>query len=485
MTMTADDLAHLRAQSPAWRLLRADSAPLVAAFLHGVFVAENRRDLPESELVDLLDDFVYRARQVDPAVMPRRPREYLRQWADVEHFGWLRSAYPEGADEPHYDITPSAERALAWLEGLTERSFIGTESRLLTLIELLRSMVEGTETDPEQRIRSLESRRDEIDAEIERIRSGDIRVMDETAVRDRFQQFEVGAIDLLRDFRAVEENFRGLDRGVRERIAGWQGARGQLLESVFSERESISESDQGRSFRAFWDLLMSSQRQDELNALIGEVLGLPAINSPGSPIRDILTEWLVAGDAVQRTVAQLSKQMRRFLDTQAYLDNRRIADIIREVEAYALQLRDDPPSGAVAALDEARADLNLPMMRTMHRPTRDTGVDSDAVTVGEGDVSTGDLFSQVAVDVRALRRVVDRTLAARDQVTLAEVVDANPLELGLAEVTGYLKVADDDPGAVIDDGRRQRIRWESEGVERTADVPLVVFTRNQEAATRD
>jgi len=234
MAMTVDELSRLRTVSPAWRLLRADSAPPVAAFLYNVFVEGNRRDLPESQLVELLDDFIYRLREADPDAMPRPPREYLRQWADVEHYGWLRSAYPDGADEPHYDITPAAESALGWLDGLTQRTFIGTESRLLTLIELLRSMVEGTETDPAERIRALEARRSEIDAEIERVRAGDLQVMDQTAVRDRFQQFEIGATDLLRDFRAVQENFRELDRGVRERIAAWQGSRGQLLESVFS-----------------------------------------------------------------------------------------------------------------------------------------------------------------------------------------------------------------------------------------------------------
>lgn len=485
MAMAVDDLAHLRSHSPAWRLLRADSAPHVAAFLHAVFVQANRRDVPERELVELLDDFIYNLRQAEPSAMPRPPREYVRQWANVEHFGWLRSAYPENADEPHYDITPSAERALAWLESLTDRSFIGTESRLLTLIQLLRTMVEGTETDPEERIRALKIRRDEIDAEIGRIRDGDLRVMDETAVRDRFQQFEVGAIDLLRDFRAVEENFRGLDRGVRERIAGWQGARGQLLQSVFAERASISESDQGRSFQAFWDLLMSSDQQDELNELIGAVLELPAINSPGSPVRDILTEWLVAGDAVQRTVAQLSKQMRRFLDTQAYLDNRRIADIIRDIEAHALDLRDDPPTATVAHMDEARAHISLPMMRTMFQPTRDATIDSTAITAGDADFTTDDLFSQVAVDVRVLRRTVNRALASRDQVTLADVVEAQPLQLGLAEITGYLKVADDDPGADIDESRRQHVTWDSDGVQRTADVPLVVFTRDSGQGPHD
>src|SRR6202035_900927 len=38
-----DDIAWLRANSPAWRLLRADSSPLVLSFLHRVFVADNVR----------------------------------------------------------------------------------------------------------------------------------------------------------------------------------------------------------------------------------------------------------------------------------------------------------------------------------------------------------------------------------------------------------------------------------------------------------
>jgi len=72
---------------------------------------------------------------------------------------------------------------------LTERSFVGTESRLLTLFELLKQMSEGSETDPETRIAELHKRRDEIDAEIGRITAGDLPLLDDTAVKDRFQQF--------------------------------------------------------------------------------------------------------------------------------------------------------------------------------------------------------------------------------------------------------------------------------------------------------
>ena len=41
--VTYDDIVWLRANSPAWRLLRADSGPLVLSFLYRVFVAEKPR----------------------------------------------------------------------------------------------------------------------------------------------------------------------------------------------------------------------------------------------------------------------------------------------------------------------------------------------------------------------------------------------------------------------------------------------------------
>lgn len=58
---------------------------------------------------------------------------------------------------------------------MTERAFVGTESRLLTLFELLKQMSEGSETDPETRVAKLHKRRADIDAEIARIGSATCR----------------------------------------------------------------------------------------------------------------------------------------------------------------------------------------------------------------------------------------------------------------------------------------------------------------------
>jgi len=188
----------------------------------------------------------------------------------------LRKFYPEGTDEPHFDLTAATEKALAWLEGLTERAFVGTESRLITLFELLRQMSTGSQTDPEVRIAELQKRRDDIDAEIVRIRAGEISLLDDTGLKDRFQQFLQLARELLTDFREVEHNFRILDRRVRERIALWEGSKGELLEEIMGERDAIADSDQGKSFRAFWDFSQVAVPPGEVEPASGRGAGFAA-----------------------------------------------------------------------------------------------------------------------------------------------------------------------------------------------------------------
>ena len=80
--------------------------------------------------------------------------EYLNEWTANER-GWLRKHYPPGSDEAHFELTPATERTIAWLASLAKRPFVGTESRLLTLFDLLRQMSEGSEADPQARIREL------------------------------------------------------------------------------------------------------------------------------------------------------------------------------------------------------------------------------------------------------------------------------------------------------------------------------------------
>ncbi len=480
MSLDYAGLDLLRRSHPAWRLLRSDHAPLVASFLHRVFIEPNVRQMQQADLAEALEDELFALREKYGAeLFPKRAVEYLNDWADNDK-GWLRKYYPTGSDEPHFDLTSASEKAIAWLASLTERAFVGTESRLLTLFALLRQMSEGSESDPEARTAELMRRRSEIDAEIERIRDGDILLMGDTALKDRFQQFLQLARDLLADFREVEQNFRSLDRQVRERIALWDGAKGELLEEIMGQRDTIADSDQGKSFRAFWDFLMSQRRQEELSRLLEQVLALPPVveMQPESRLRRVHYDWLEAGEHTQRTVARLSQQLRRFLDDQAWLENRRIMDILHSIEAQALAVRENAPTDNFIELAEADPTIELPMERPLHRPqVRPRIVDLELLD-GEEDGDVAALFNQVVVDRAELARFIRQALQERAQISLAELVALHPLRHGLSELLVYLQLAGGRSDTAVDEETIESLTWQlGDGSYRRVRLPRIIFTR--------
>ncbi len=476
--MDYDHLSRLRRDHPAWRLLAANSAPLIVAFLHQAFIAPNVRTMPEQDLAAEFDDYLYRLRERHgDDLHPRSGMDYLKDWAADER-GWLRRYYPPDSDEPHYDLTPAAEQALQWLAGLEDRSFVGAESRLKAVFDLLREIEHGTETDAQTRIEALEQRRAAIDAEIAAVREGRMTFMDDTRLRERFLQAVDTARALLGDFRQVEQNFRDLDRRVRERVAGWEGSRADVLDEVFGQRDSIADSDQGRSFRAFWDFLMSPGHQEELSGMLESILELEPIAklSPDPRLRRIHHDWMAAGEVTQRTVARLSEQLRRYLDDQAWLENRRIMEILRELERHAIAVRDAPPQTLVA-LDEPAPKVELPMDRPLFSVPLTAVLDSARPEDQDADIDPSALFEQVYIDRERLRARMRRALQTRRSVTLAELLEEAPLEQGLAELIAWLSLATGEGLGVIDEGRSHTVEWtDDSGRQRRATLPVVIFT---------
>jgi len=489
MSLDFATLDRLRSHNPAWRLLRSDHAPLVASFLHRVFVVPNVRLMAAADLAELLEDELYALRlHLSDAAFPKSALEYLNDWAAPDK-AWLRKFYRPDSDEAQFDLTPATEKTIAWLAQLSERQFIGTESRLLTLFDLLKQMSEGSEADPAKRIAELHKKRNDIDAEIAQVLSGDIPLLDDTALKDRFQQFMHGARELLTDFREVEQNFRQLDRRVRERIALWEGGKGELLEEIMGERDAISDSDQGKSFHAFWEFLLSSRRQEELTELLSRVLTLPAVAelNPDNRTRRVHYDWMEAGEHTQRTVAALSQQLRRFLDDQAWLENRRIMDILHGIESKTLDLRqywgkDWPPTGSIMAIAESKTTIELAMERPLFTPAIKPVIKDLILEAGDEDIDHSALFDQIVVDKSRLSHHIRRALQDRAQISLVELISSQPLEQGLAELIAYLQLGSEEFSSVVDEDKQEAIRWQavaSDGhtITRSARLPRVIFMR--------
>jgi hypothetical protein len=466
----------LRDRHPAWRLLRAANAPLVLSFLGRYFVEDNHGATPSGALASALDDELY-ALNSAVSEQPRYPRsatDYLEDWATTEA-GWLRRFYPLGSDEVHYDATPAFEKAYAWATSLQARSFVGTESRLHTIVDLLRQIVHGAETDPDARLAELRRRRDEIDRETADVEAGRIDVLGPTALRDRYQQFAGTARELLSDFREVEENFRALDRAARERIASWEGSKGDLLAELVENRADISGSDQGRSFQAFYDLLLSEVRQDELADLLARVQAFHEVDADRR-LRTVHHDWSEAAERTQQTVRQISEQLRRFLDDQIWLENRRVLDLVRAVEGAALACRSTPPDLGLQ-VDESGIGIVLPFERPLYDARPAAHVDSLLDPDADEDVDVTALFSQTFVDQARLADNIRSVVPRRSSAFLGDIIALYPIEQGAAEIVGYLALTDDDIEVTMDEDEETLIDYDDADVVRRARLPRVTVTR--------
>lgn len=480
--MDYDHLRNLRMNHAAWRLLRADQAAFIAAFFYREFIAGKRRGIEAQELLEHLDLFLYDAqRQTEGEAFGRSPQDYLEIWSDSDH-SWLRKY--EYHDEWYYDLTAPAQKAVEWLVSLHKQDFVGTESRLRTVFNLLHEIARETDTDAEHRKAYLLAQQEKIAAELAEIeQSGVVKPrLDEVQVKERFLQAEDTAQAILADFREVEENFRELTRKVQDDVVKWTRGKGELLEKIFSESDIIRKSEQGRSFMAFWRYLMLSQQQEDFRTTMAQISETAPIREllPDHPLASINREWVRAAGSVQQTLAQLSAQLRRYVD-EAYLqEERTIYQLIQRIETQALERRDDMPAGEFTSIRETAPAVQLPMERRLYAPPQATKLVSPVLQAGSGD--DGELaaiFDQVIVDREKLQENVAELLAERPEVTLAEVLAVHPLQQGLPELLGYLVLASHAASEAFDSSTLEHIIFERDGHRLMAVCDKVVFRRNQ------
>ncbi len=235
---------------------------------------------------------------------------------------------------------------------------------------------------------------------------------------------------------------------------------------------------QRRSFQAFYDFLLSQARQEELSGLLDSVHQLTEITGKDPRLRHIHYDWLDAAERTQATVRQLSEQLRRFLDDQVWFENRRVIDILRDIESHALELRERSDVPVSTDIDGAAPAIRLPMERPLYAPVHKARIDGGDVRPADEETDPAALFEQVYVDPEPLRGCVRQALRHASQVGLTELVAVHPLRQGVAELVTYLSLKDGTFGLVFDERHHEQVCWqEPDGRERKVTMPRVTFVR--------
>jgi hypothetical protein len=471
---------NLLLKLPTLQLLRAQNAPMLLSFLHHTFKREHKVSLPEGQLRASLTTFLDEFRESDPLVYPKSAAEYLADWCDESH-GFLRRYYGNDASEPLFELTTGSEKALLWLESLQEARFVGTESRLESIFTGLDEILKYASADPDERIRRLEKEAEEIRAEIDRIRAtGAVTSFSPVQINERYAQILGTARELLSDFRQVEENFKRVAREIAERQTQPGITKGAIVGHLLDSHDALRESEQGQSFFAFWNLLIATDKREQFQEQVDQVVGLAALSADhrgNQLLRRLISHLLLEGEKVVVSHQRMSTNLRRVLDTAHLNERRQIGELLQAIRNAALKLRDAPPAEEeffyVEDFPNVFSAMSRPLWQAPESVTLSGSIENDEGVLGLEELRRFRNLPQIRLE--ALRRNVAACLEREPTVTLQQVLDFSPPRHGMMEVAGYVIVAASDPHHYVGDDTQvlelpppHRQRWR---------VPRVLFCK--------
>ena len=481
--MEYHNVKNLKENHPSLKLLNADNMPLIVGFLYSKFKVNNVPTISKDELESSLSNYLYSIRDVEgEEVYPKTPSEYLEDWTNGNY---LRAYYSQD-DEAFFDLTHYTEKTLEWIRGLLEqKGFVATESRLLKIISTLKEIAYENTEDPAERLEELNKQKRDIELQIEKINAGVIEKLTETQIKERYFEICDTIHKILSDFRVIEHNFRQLDMEIREKQIKEGVRKDEVLHDIFSTKDQLHNTDQGRSLDAFWELLLSQRQQDELDKLIEMTLSLEEVQNVKKD-DDILEEMKIrlinAGERVNQINYSLAEQLRKFLDERTYLENKRVMEIIKDIKSTAVEIKYDYPSNNDFLTIEGKPSIEMVMDRPLWNGSSTTKLRKQDMEYGSSeDVDTSVLYDQFNIDPKELKGKIEEFLKTDSQVSLNLITDKYPISRGLVELLMYMDIASKSKKAIINEDvfKAMNISNLFSGKKFKIQIPQVIFCRDE------
>ena len=332
--MDFSTVTRLYKTDPAFLALNKAWLPLAVSFLHYAFKQKHEVLLPQDLFRERLDAYIDHINNILSAEDQFRhdAGHYIDIWSRDADLIRIRSR----DDGYVVQLSPHAERLIGWFEEMQNRGMIGTESRLRNILSLLDEVVTRSTEDIEKRLQQLYERRDEINAEIAHIEeTQQVDGLSDVQIRERLDHISGMASQLLRDFSMVEERFRDMARTIQQAQLNPEAKRGDILGTALDADEQLEESDEGQSFRAFYELLTHPEQRESFDDLIGAVYDMPRLNTfvaENAVLQRLTSHLLDAGERVNQSNQRLAEHLRRVVDTRNVIESRRVQTLAQEIK---------------------------------------------------------------------------------------------------------------------------------------------------------
>ena len=458
-------------EKAAWRLLRAENAPHILAFLSTLFAEES--DIPYGRARIILETEIERSRELGIWSTATSAGSYLNQWI---RSGWLREM------DDHLTKTDASETALRFCRQLDDRASGMTASHLRIVQEAVRDFAAAISANSDDRLSLLENKKADIQQEIDAIHSGDMPVLSEMEQKERIKEIYQLASVLTGDFRHVEDEIRQMAKALRVEMIQGDATRGNILTSLMEKEALLAETDAGSAFENFFQLLCDQNRSLELREQLRNILQNQAAQylttSQHQFLSQLMRELNRESERVFKVRRRTEEGLRAYIESGAATENRTVNLLLAKLEKLAVSLRD-----AGCALNTPTA-LHLPIgaitvssPESLRLKSPDDKLDTRGVQthINSREPSDSVLACLEVVQVRQLAQNIRSALIEYGAMTIATLIEKIPLSLGIEELVAHIRIAK-AIGALDLDKKEEVLVADKQGITLKASIPTFLLS---------
>ena len=267
-------IADILNSSPSVELLKLRNREVIIIFLVNTF--PNQQGTISSEkihyqLADFLESVQIEIDEESEVLFADnyeiKAKKFVQNWTNK---GFLTN-YQDETGDIYYELSSHSSKTLDWLSSLKKEEYVGAESKFKNIFNQLKELVEFTNEDIDKRIEILEDKKLEIEQQIQRIRTGEVKVFQDFEIVPRFNELTKSAKELLSDFKEVEDNFKEITKDIYHKHADGNLSKSNILEFTFDAIDELKNSSQGKSFYAFYTFILNPDLQEEWGNLTKEL----------------------------------------------------------------------------------------------------------------------------------------------------------------------------------------------------------------------
>jgi hypothetical protein len=488
--MKYEQVKNIVKNSPTVKMLRSTNAAMTISFLHNQFRENNEQPISNSILVQKLADYLDELNYQDEEDLELsslnmdsidKARKYIEQWTNEDN-RYLSNYTDESTKEVMNVPTKHTSKVLQIVELLKNRKLVGTESKFKDIFNKLKELIDNSIEDPAKKIEELKKRKEEIEDEIRTIqREQTVKTYENYQIKSRFDEVTKLTNELIGDFREVEENFKDIVRNIYEKQSDKSLSKGKILQYTFDSLDELRQTEQGKSFYAFWTFLLDDLSQEELKMLVNDVYKIlddRGIEYSEKFLRKAKTVLHLSGRKVFDSNNLLADKLTRVIAEKNLEERKKAKETINTIRNLALQLIGKKTSLESYITIEGDAMINLPMEKKLGEEQIISQFDEQPkVASNELDIAAlSKLIDTKHINKKELLNNVETLLNEKSPVALSEVLNEYPISKGLAEVLGYISLVQTTDKFYINEKETEYLKFDFEN-EKYLKAPQVIFSK--------